>query len=495
MMQISARALVAIRAGINRLGASLMRLSRILAVSVVAAIGASIKAAADFQQQMQMINTMLDDRTEPLLEGFAQDLEDLSKAFGQSTKTLSRGLFDILSAQIPAAKAMDVLGIASKTAVAGITDVATTTRLLVGILNAYGMEVSDVLSVSDKLFGAYKKGVFTFDEMAQTLGTVTATASTAGLSFDELLGTIATVTRGNIKMNEAVTSLNALMTAFIKPTDEAQKVAKKFGLELSSETLKTIGLVGAVQKLKEATAEQLAQIVPRIRGFKALARALSDVAALEEDVAFISTQSAGLMTENFIKMAATAGFQTRRLGQQVIATGRSLGDPLLSPFGRAIVGLNEKFGRLEEILEKNRKKIRAFGDGLVDAFKPASDLFDTFLADLEAEGFSVAIKNALNTITKAIGTWINENSDSLLNLGVQMGEILIKGFNQAMKNMFGQFHKRQMSEIKELGEFLRTLASTPAVTLENARVRQAREFETRIGERPPRVGDPPTGGR
>ncbi len=490
MLQISSRALISIRAGINRLGASLMRLARILSIVVVGALAASIKAAADFQTEMAGVNTMLDASNEHFLIPFAEGIEEMSKRFGQSSTTLSTGVRKIRSAMVPAAETLGLLEVASKTATGGITDVATATSALIAIMNSYGMEASDATEISDKMFAAFERGLFTFEELATSIGRISSTASLVGVSLSELLGIIATTTRNGVNMAEAVTAVNAVMNAFIDPNEKAMEAVKGTGLELSAATLRAEGFTGAAKKLIGAAPKLVAEIAGGRRGFKALASAVKDTSALIDDVAFISDRSAGLMESKFTKMSSTAGFQLRRFGQQAIWTGRALGDPLLDPFKEAIVGLNDKFGRLEGLLERNREKIRAFGDGLVDAFKPASDLFDTFLADLESEGFSVAIKNALDTITKAIGTWINENSDSLLKLGVQMGEILIKGFNQAMKNLFGQFHRRQIVEIKELGEFLRILGSAPAVELENARIRRNREFENRMGvNRPRKVGE------
>ncbi|GAI57679.1 unnamed protein product, partial [marine sediment metagenome] len=76
----------------------------------------------------------------------------------------------------------------------------------------------------------------TFAELAPSIGKVAATASMAGLSFDDLGACIATMTRAGIRTEETMTAINGVLIAFLKPTDEAIEAAAKFGLELNTNT-------------------------------------------------------------------------------------------------------------------------------------------------------------------------------------------------------------------------------------------------------------------
>ena len=96
---------------VKRASTTIKRFARTLTVVLVAAISASIAAAVKFQKQLAMVNTMLEDeaRTSGIMQQYGTELRALSRDFGQSTEVLAKGLFDILSAQIPAAKALEVL--------------------------------------------------------------------------------------------------------------------------------------------------------------------------------------------------------------------------------------------------------------------------------------------------------------------------------------------------------------------------------------------------
>jgi len=111
-----------------------------------------------------------------------------------------------------------------------------------------------------------------------------ATASVAGLKFDEFGALLSTMTRNGIKSHMAMTSVNAIMNAFLKPTDDARKAAKKYGITLNTETLRTEGLIGVMHKLKNAKVEDIALIFQSTRGIRGMAAALQDVTGFQTDL-------------------------------------------------------------------------------------------------------------------------------------------------------------------------------------------------------------------
>ena len=425
--KMNMRILSTMKSGLTRLLATVRRIARLIGLALIAAFAFAVKSAIEFNDQMAMINTMLDDKTEPLLEGFAINLRILSKEFGQTTATLSKGLFDILSASISAEKAMKLLEATSRAAVAGGTDVATVTNAVVGLINAYGMEAEDAIKITDQMFGAFKKGVFTFEEIASSIGNVASTASIAGLSLEELLAILATITRGGIKMNEAVTSVNGVLRAFIKPTDEGKIAAEKYGLELSTATLRTLGFVGAIQKLSQASAEDLAIITPRIRGLKAIARAVSDITGLTRDYAFITGEAAGLTERSFAKMSATVGFKFRTLGKTIVDAGREMGLTLEGPVGEAVERLRAWFGRLQDTIARNRDAIEEFGFKALDAFRKVAAAIKFLAGAADLEDFIERLKFVFRKIIDAIKAGFEKHKPELVAAAVTIGEAIGEG--------------------------------------------------------------------
>jgi TP901 family phage tail tape measure protein len=323
-----------------------------------AAFALSVKSAANFETQLANVSTMLDESAMKILPEYRKGLQSLSVDFGESTETLSKGLYDILSASIPPAEAMGVLEVSAKAAAAGITDTGVAADAITTILNSYGMSADQAGLVSDKLFAIVREGKTNFAELAPSIGKVAATASMAGLSFDDLGACIATMTRAGIRTEETMTAINGVLIAFLKPTDEAIEAAAEFGLELNTTTLQTLGMTGVMEKLTNATAEQLAAIFPNIRGLKGMAAALGDAEGYAKSYALM-LNSAGLTQEAFEKQSGTLNFALKQLKSMFEILKVTIGDALAP----AVKDITEK---IMEVL-KNVKE-------WADAHKPLVEI-------------------------------------------------------------------------------------------------------------------------
>ena len=97
-----------------------------------------------------------------------------------------------------------------------MTDTAAAADAITTILNSYQLSASQATAVSDKLFATVKRGKLTFSELAGSIGKVSAVAAIAGLSLDELLATIATITRQGIRSDQAMTAIVGVIRTFIE---------------------------------------------------------------------------------------------------------------------------------------------------------------------------------------------------------------------------------------------------------------------------------------
>jgi len=361
---------------ITKIGTSMVKLGTVM----VAPLAMSVKLAADLGKQMQVVNTMLDETSsKEFLPKFTEGISEMSMRMGESTATLSQGLYDILSASIDPAKAMGVLEVASKGAAAGLTSTGVSADAITTILNSYQMTADKAGQVSDVLFSIVARGKTTFAELAPTIGQVAATASVSGLSLEEMGSALATMTRNGVRTAEAVTSLNAIISTFMAPTDEAANAARKYGFELNTTTLKTEGFIGALNKLKGISPEDLAKIFPNVRAVRGVASILQDVVGYTKDLGMMY-DSAGKTQEAFAKMSDTLTFQLNQLKQSLIAVGVEIGDalvPAISEFtSKALIWIKA----LKDWISKNPKVIKQIGNLVLFVLKLGSAIIGAGLA-------------------------------------------------------------------------------------------------------------------
>ena len=287
-----------------------------------------INAASEFEKGLSNVKTLLDKTAQHWMPAYKKGIEDLSVAFGESTETLTKGLYDIISAATDPAKALDVLEVSAKAAIAGLSSTGVAADAVTTVLNAYGLSADHASEVSDKLFVVVNRGKVTFEELASNIGKVAGLAAQADLSFDELGAAIATLTRAGLRIEEAGTAIRGILNIFLKGGPEAAEIARTFGIELSTSTLKGDGLVKVLYKLKDASMEQLATLSPNIRGLVGLAGGLGDLEGITKDLNMIqnslnATEDAFAMHLDDASLASaqlhqTLGLLKVRIGEELL---------------------------------------------------------------------------------------------------------------------------------------------------------------------------------
>jgi TP901 family phage tail tape measure protein len=245
--------------GLRKLGRGMMSVGKAATIGitapVVAGVAAGVKAFSDFDNEIRGVKTLMDESSfkgSTLDEGFAKmkkDVRALSRESTSSMSQINKALFDTVSAGVPAGKAVQFVGAASKLATAGLTDVSEATNGMTTAMNVWGDEAGNATQIAEKFFVAQKFGKTTISELTKDLGKVAPLAKAAGISFDQTLASVSAATTQGIKTNEAFTSMKAVLSNVIKPTDDAKKAAKALGIEFNSGALQKKGFTKFTQDI------------------------------------------------------------------------------------------------------------------------------------------------------------------------------------------------------------------------------------------------------
>lgn len=300
LKKASAR-LKAFGASVRTLGLKMMGVGTALA----APLAAGAKAFADFESQMAMVSTMLSN-PDQFMGAFSKGVREMSVRFGESTETLSKGLYDILSASVPAEHALSFLETAAKAATGGMTDTAVAVDGLTSLMNAYGIEASRVGEVSDRMFATVKSGKITFEQLAHNIGKVAPMARAAGMDMDAMLASIATMTRQGLSAEQATTRLVAVLRKFPSAAGDIAALAEQFrGMAL----------------------EDIMAQVPEVEAAGGLAALAADLPGLQRDLAAMA-DSSGEAEKAFAKMAGTLKVRFNQVKQAVLSAAVSVGEVL-----------------------------------------------------------------------------------------------------------------------------------------------------------------------
>ena len=321
-----------------------------------------------FEKQMTQVATMLDN-PKAHMDNFRNSIRSMSKEFGVSTEELANGLYQILSATIPAEDALGVLEASTKAAIGGITDVATATDAIVGILNAYKMEASQASDVSDTLFMTVKRGKLTYEELANSIGTATAFAKQAGIPIEQLGATLALVTTNNIKADKAINGLRQGLSSMMKPASEADKIFKSlFGETFDISAIQKAGdFIQFLKEIKERTdalatgprENALVRLFGDIRAGQALLGVVDNVEALTLNMDYMANR-AGIADKQFQKFNDTLGKDFDRLVQSAKNLMLELGMALADTMVDWSKSLKETLDSMTEFIANNKQLIVTF---------------------------------------------------------------------------------------------------------------------------------------
>jgi TP901 family phage tail tape measure protein len=406
-----------------------------VAVGTAIAVGVqSVKAFAKFEKGMAEVGTLTKFNSKEM-RAMSQETLKMARTFGQNIGTLTKARYDIVSAGFKSiTEQTQFLTQANKLAIAGVTDVSVATDALTSVVGAYGREMISAEQASDILFATVRAGKTTIDELAPAIGKVLPTAKAAGVSFEEVGASLATLTAVGISTPQAVTALNSALFALGAPTKEAKEAMKEMGssVEQSRAALEGMGiqtvdasgkmlpLVDVVAQFEGMTLEEIRKVIPDKEAAKAILAAANNM-----DIFRANTEAmvdvAGVTQEAYEKMAETTA--------QKLAVLNSSFDVLKTTFGAFIsdnrsgidvlgftTGVLNDWSRLLTLDESGvsalRREWRAFIDDPLVAVKAfIIENVDTEI-DKANQKIIDSFFQANTTIDQATGKWVANVSDA-----------------------------------------------------------------------------------
>ena len=243
---------------ISGLGAKM----NMLAVPILAAATAGAKLNSELTTGLAKVSTLVD-TTVVDMNKMRQELIQLSNETGVSVTELTEGTYQAISASVDASKAVDFMKVSALGAKAGFTNMTTATDALTTIINAYGMQTERASDMMDRLIITQNLGKTTVDEIGKSIGQVIPTTASAGMSIDELLSSVASLTASGTQTSAAMTGLKAALSNIIKPSAAASEAAAALGLEFNQAHLAQVGWAQFLEEVKVATGgnvEAMAQL-------------------------------------------------------------------------------------------------------------------------------------------------------------------------------------------------------------------------------------------
>ena len=178
---------------------------------VAAATGTALtKMAWDFEDGMAKVSTIAD-TTEAPISDLEKQIKQLSDSTGVEAGEIAENVYNAISAGQKTGDAVNFVSKATDLARAGFAETGDALDVLSTIMNAYGLEASEVDKVSNDLIMTQNLGKTTVAELSSSMGKVIPTAKSTGVNLDELCGAYAVMTSNGVATAETTTYLNSML--------------------------------------------------------------------------------------------------------------------------------------------------------------------------------------------------------------------------------------------------------------------------------------------
>lgn len=312
----------------------------LLTAPITAATVASAKLASNFERDMTKLVTLAGISTTEMHQ-MRDAVLSLGPATGQGPDELAKGLYAITSVGTRGAEALDILKVSALGASMGMGETEEISRALVAAMKAYGPSGLTAAHAMDALHMAITEGGAEASGFADTLGRVISTAKLAGVSFEELVGSVATFTRLGVKADEAVTALRGTLSVLLKPSQGARQELLMLGtsIEQLRDKVRKDGLADALidlVKLTKGNDDAIAHIVPNVRALAGVLANADSQADAYRQIVMLATNATGNFDQAVSKMTETNDFKMKSFWSQIQVLGIEFGDHLLPVINKFI---------------------------------------------------------------------------------------------------------------------------------------------------------------
>lgn len=333
---------------------------------------ASTKSALTFEDSMAKVMTIAD-KTEMSYDDMKSAIMDLSSQTGISANEIADNVYNAISAGQKTGDAVNFVSNSTKLAKAGFADAGSALDILTTILNAYGMEASEVTNVSDMLIQTQNKGKVTVGELSTAMGKVIPTANANNVALDQLCSGYAIMTANGVACAESTTYMNSMLNELGKSGTGVAKILKaKTGMSFS-ECMASGMSLGDVLAILDESAKADGLAFTDLWGSSEAAKAglilLGDEGKEFNSMLGDMQNSTGATDEAF-KTLDTTSYKMQKAINEVKNAGIQLGGILLQTLAPVIVTVCNAVSKACEwfnSLDDSTKKIIFIVSGLVTA--------------------------------------------------------------------------------------------------------------------------------
>ena len=350
-----------------------LRTSAMLLTAVGFKLQQNTRDLMEFERELLNANSVFN-LTNSELFNVGQGLIEFGNEFGITTQNASAGLYQLASAGVTAAEAMEILPSTLKLSMAVQGDHNTISKLTAQTLFGFGMEMDQAALLTDKFAFAIQKSLIEYQDLSSAVKFALPFFTSTGQSIDQLLGALQILTNRALEAGIAGRGLRQALAEFAESALDAEVGFRKMGVEI-------LNSQGEMLQLSEIAAQFAAAVGPETASNTELLTTLIQDLNVRGATAFIhlvqasdeftqavkDTEQAGGQLDEMVKIqnaSLTAQVQILKNNIMSIFAFRDAayeGTEFLNGFHEAVHNLVDGFKNQIIVTKDGRQELTAFG--------------------------------------------------------------------------------------------------------------------------------------
>jgi len=412
--------------GLFGMGAGAAFLAVGAGIAVVA--GKAVDMAAKFQAGMTSLVTGAGE-SQKNIGMVSNGILNMAVSTGTSTAQLTSGMYMIESAGFHGAAGLQVLQAAAEGAKVGNADLGDTANAVTDVLNDYHAPASKAVDVTDQLVATVAAGKMKMQDLAGSLSNVVPLASSAGISFAQVGGAIATMTGHGMSADQATQDLANTIRSLQAPNSVAVQEMQSLGLN-SNQVSQQLGQKGLTGTLAELTSAITSHMGPA--GTVLQSTFASSTTAAQDAKQMISSMPASLQSLANSYLSGSVSAQTWKTDLKAL-------DPVQANQMTQFAGVADKANQFNSLLAAGGpaaqtynaalEKMTGGATGLTTALMLTGENSKTFAANVKAVGAAgdSTSKNVTgwSDVTSTLSFKLDQAREVAETMGIRIGTVLI----------------------------------------------------------------------
>ena len=362
----------------------------------------SSKMSMGFEEAIAKVSTIADETEVPISE-LKKGIKNLSNQTGISATEIADNVYDAISAGQKTGDALAFVKKSTKLAKAGFADAGNALDILTTIMNAYGLEASEVGKVSDMLIQTQNAGKTTVGELASTMGRLIPTAKANNVALDQVTTGYVKLTSNGVSAAESTTYMNAMLNELGKSGTKVSDLLKEKTGQSFSELMQSGMSLADVLEIVSNGAEEQGLAFGDMWGSSEAAKAglvLLGDGAQEFNATLDEMRNSTGATEEALEKLETKSDKFRKTFNELKNVMIELGDALMEVLAPVIENVTKKvkeFSKWFSGTSDESKKMIAIGIIIVAALSPILIIIGKII-----KGIGIVIK-VVGAVIKVVG--------------------------------------------------------------------------------------------